>query len=106
MARNVLTDDVEAPQIETNAEGQEVVSYTAVLLMQGEHRFYTLAMPSEMLAETCVIDPRSDNPIDGFQRLLDRRRAQEIAYYIDSGFGTIPARIYRMKWRSTSSARQ
>src|SRR3954447_17840700 len=93
MARNVLTDDVESPQIETNSEGQEVVSYTAVLLTQGEHRFYTLAMPSEMLAETCVIDPRSDNPIDGFQRLLDRRRAQEIADYIDSGFGTIPGSI-------------
>lgn len=93
MARNVLTDAVETPQIETNAEGQEVVSYTAVLLTQGEHRFYTLAMPSDMLAETCVVDPRAENPIDGFQRVLDRRRAQEIADYIDHGFGTIPGSI-------------
>lgn len=93
MARNVLTDAVETPQIETNAEGQEVVSYTAVLLTQGEHRFYTLAMPSDMLAETCIVDPRAENPIDGFQRVLDRRRAQEIADYIDHGFGTIPGSI-------------
>ena len=69
------------------------VSYTAVLLSQGKHRFYTLAMRSEMLAETCVVDPRMENPIDGFQRLLDKRRTQEIADYIDKGFGTIPGSI-------------
>ena len=33
------------------------------------------------------------NPIDGFQRLFDKRRAQEIADYIDKGFGTIPGSI-------------
>jgi DGQHR domain-containing protein len=50
-------------------------------------------MPSEVLAETCVVDPRAKNPIDGFQRLLDKKRAQDIADYIDSGFGTIPSSI-------------
>lgn len=94
MARNVLTDDVEPPSTEAvHAQDNEEVSYTAVLLYQGKHRFYTLAMPSPMLAETCVVDPRIENPINGFQRLLDKRRAQEIADYIDSGFGTIPGSI-------------
>jgi DGQHR domain-containing protein len=71
----------------------EHVSYTAVLLSQGDHRFYTVAMPSDVLAETCMVDPREENPIDGFQRVLDKRRAQEIADYIDNWFGTIPGSI-------------
>ncbi len=74
-------------------QGGERVSYTASLIRQGRHRFYTLSMPSEVLAETCVVDPRRENPIDGFQRVLEKRRAKEIADYIDSGFGTIPTSI-------------
>lgn len=50
-------------------------------------------MPSEVLAKTCTVDTRLDNPIDGFQRKLDERRAEEIAKYIDSGLGTIPSSI-------------
>ena len=34
-----------------------------------------------------------ENPIDGFQRVLDKKRAQDIADYIDKGFGTIPGSI-------------
>ena len=69
------------------------VSFAAHLITQGRHRFYTLTMPSDVLAETCVVDTREENPDDGFQRALDRKRAQEIADYIDIGFGTIPCSI-------------
>jgi DGQHR domain-containing protein len=92
MARNVLGETQEAHDVVPD-NGEEVISYTAVLLTQGRHRFYTLAMPSPILAETCVVDPRIENPNDGFQRVLDKRRAQEIADYIDKGFGTIPGSI-------------
>jgi DGQHR domain-containing protein len=68
-------------------------SYAARLITQGRHRFYTLTMPSDVLAETCVVDTREGNPDDGFQRVLDHKRAQEIADYIDKGFGTIPCSI-------------
>jgi DGQHR domain-containing protein len=88
-----MTNSAEEVEHPTSAEEADEVSYTAVLLSQGKHRFYTLAMPSQMLAETCMVDPRIENPIDGFQRLLDKKRAQEIADYIDSGFGTIPGSI-------------
>lgn len=71
----------------------EAASYTAVLLTQGKHRFYTLAMPSEVLANSCLVDLRSKNPREGFQRVLDVHRAEDIAAYIDSGFGTIPSSI-------------
>lgn len=67
--------------------------YAARLITQGAHRFFTLTLPSDLLAETCVVDTREANPIDGFQRVLDEKRAQEIADYIDSGFGTIPCSI-------------
>jgi DGQHR domain-containing protein len=84
-------DDVLEDLAETEHEGR--ISYTASLITQGDHRFYTLSMPSDVLAETCFIEPRDEEPEQGFQRVLDRRRAEEIAKYIDVGFGTIPTSI-------------
>jgi DGQHR domain-containing protein len=67
--------------------------YAARLVTQGTHRFFTLTLPSDVLATTCVVDTREENALDGFQRVLDKKRAQEIADYIDTGFGTIPCSI-------------
>jgi DGQHR domain-containing protein len=50
-------------------------------------------MPSDVLAETCMVTTRVENPIDGFQRELDEKRAIEIARYIDEEEGTIPNSI-------------
>ena len=63
------------------------------LVRQGEHRFYSFTMPSDVLAESCFVINRDEDPIEGFQRELDRKRATEIANYIDSGLGTIPSSI-------------
>ncbi len=63
------------------------------LVRQGEHRFYSFTMPSDVLAETCYVINRDEDPIEGFQRELDKKRAAEIANYIDSGLGTIPSSI-------------
>jgi len=54
---------------------EKFVTDTALLVTQGKHRFYSLVLPSDVLAATCTVDPRQENPIDGFQRLLDKRRA-------------------------------
>lgn len=70
-----------------------ILSYTASLISQGRHRFYTLTIPSDVLARTCFVIDRDEDPIEGFQRLLDKDRAQQIADYIDAGFGTIPTSI-------------
>lgn len=67
--------------------------YEFSLVTQGKHRFYTLTMPSNVLAETCFVTTRDEDPKEGFQRLLDKGRAQEIARYIDEGLGTIPNSI-------------
>lgn len=72
---------------------QTDLSYTASLITQGRHRLFTLTMPTDVLTQTCTVDTRIDNPIDGFQRKLDRKRAEDIARYIDDGFGTIPCSI-------------
>lgn len=68
----------------------EVKSYTFSLITQGRYKFYSLTIPSDILGETCFVTSRFDDPLEGFQRRLDERRAQEIADYIDNGFGTIP----------------
>lgn len=63
------------------------------LVRQGDHRFYSFTMPSDVLADTCFVISRDEDPIEGFQRELDKKRAMEIANYIDSGLGTIPSSI-------------
>jgi DGQHR domain-containing protein len=63
------------------------------LVRQGDHRFYSFTMPSDILAETCFVINRDEDPIEGFQRELDKKRAAEIANYIDAGLGTIPSSI-------------
>jgi DGQHR domain-containing protein len=67
--------------------------YSVSFVTQGKHRFYTLTMPSDVLARTCFVTTRDEDPADGFQRVLDRQRAEQIAEYIDRGFGSIPNSI-------------
>ncbi len=74
-------------------EKGEFISFTASLIIQGKHRFYSLTIPSDVLARTCFVIDRDEDPIEGFQRLLDKKRAQQIADYIDAGFGTIPTSV-------------
>lgn len=76
---------------ETEEAGRS--GYAARLITQGRHRFFTLTLRSDVLAKTCMVETRLENPLEGFQRTLDPKRAQEIADYIDSGFGTIPCSI-------------
>jgi DGQHR domain-containing protein len=71
----------------------ERVRYSVSLVTQGTQRFYTLTMPTDTLARCCFATERAEDPIRGFQRVLDERRAQEIAEYMDLGFGTIPSSI-------------
>lgn len=76
-----------------STQNVERESFSAVLLTQGDHKFYQLAMPSEILAQSTFVSNREEDPKEGFQRMLDTKRAQQIADYIDSGLGTIPTSI-------------
>ncbi|MFO1249145.1 MAG: DGQHR domain-containing protein [Alphaproteobacteria bacterium] len=66
--------------------------YSVSLVQQGKNQFYTLTMPSDVLSRTCRVSTRAEDPIKGFQRELDEKRAIEIAEYVDAG-GTIPNSI-------------
>lgn len=50
-------------------------------------------MPSDVLSRCSAVSTRKEDPKLGFQRELEKKRAQEIADYIDSDFGTIPSSI-------------
>lgn len=67
--------------------------YSVSLVRQGRHAFYTLTMPSDVLARTCKVSTRKEDPRRGFQRVLDEKRAAEIARYVDEELGTIPNSI-------------
>ncbi|WP_411846478.1 DGQHR domain-containing protein [Roseibacillus persicicus] len=67
-------------------------SFSAVLVTQGERKFYTLTLDSDILASTCVASSRVEDPDEGFQRTLDRKRALSIKDYIEHG-GVIPGSI-------------
>lgn len=67
-------------------------SVTASLITQGEHKFYTLTLPIETIAACCSPNPRAEDPVAGFQRTLDEKRAEDIADYLQRG-GVIPSSI-------------
>ncbi|XYI59444.1 DGQHR domain-containing protein [Cupriavidus necator] len=50
-------------------------------------------MPTDILAAHCFVTTRHEDVQNGFQRVLDKKRAEDIARYIDSGEGTIPGSI-------------
>lgn len=79
--------------VAASIQSDDFLSYTASLITQGKHRFFSLTIPSDVLARTCFVVDRDEDPISGFQRLLDKDRAQQIADYIDAGFGTIPTSV-------------
>ncbi len=82
--------EIEAGKADLNSDR---LRYSVSLVKQGQRQFYTLTMPSEVLARTCTVTTRKEDKLQGFQRSLDEKRAQEIADYIDNELGTIPNSI-------------
>lgn len=71
----------------------ERVRYTASNVIQNKTKFYSLTMPTDVLSKCCFVSSRDEDPVAGFQRTLDEKRALEIANYIDNEQGTIPSAI-------------
>lgn len=71
----------------------EKIRYTVSNILQNKTKFYSLTMPTDVLSKCCFVSSRDEDPIMGFQRTLDEKRAMEIANYIDNEEGTIPSSI-------------
>ena len=67
--------------------------YSVALILQAGKQFYSLTMPTDVLAKCCYVTSRDKNLEQGFQRTLDKKRAQDIARYLDNQKGTIPGSI-------------
>jgi DGQHR domain-containing protein len=93
--RKTLTNTVDRRRQEgldeIPAVGEEV-RYAISLVRQGEHRFYVLSIPSNVLAACSFATTKDEDALAGFQRVLDKKRAQEIADYVDGG-GSIPSSV-------------
>lgn len=81
-----------APAHRQQKEGDRI-RYSASLILQGEKQFFSVTMPTDVLAQCCYVTTRDEDQEAGFQRVLDHKRALDIAHYIDSGAGTIPGSI-------------
>lgn len=92
-ARSARRADESRTEEADRSPREERLRYSVSLVTQGKHRFYTLTIPSDILAKTCFVTTRDEDPQAGFQRVLDKTRARQIADYIDSGLGTIPSSI-------------
>lgn len=71
----------------------ENLRFSASLIQQGSKQFYSATIPTDILARCCYVTSRDEDPVAGFQRVLDKKRAQDIANYIDEEHGTIPGSI-------------
>jgi len=76
----------------TNKNTGDRLRFSVSLVKQGGNQFYTCTLYSDVLSRTCAVSTRAEDPIKGFQRELDEKRALEIAEYVDTG-GTIPNSI-------------
>lgn len=60
---------------------------------QNKVKFYLVSMKSDILKEMCFVSRRKEEPIKGFQRLLNKKRAKSIANYLDDEKGVIPSAL-------------
>ena len=69
------------------------VAYQALQCTQNDHTFYISVMKSTDLEAMCFVSRRKDDSDKGFQRLLSKKRAKEIAKYLDNNKGVIPSAL-------------
>ena len=65
----------------------------AIECTQNKKHFYVVSMNSSDLKEMCFVSRRNEEPLKGFQRVLDKKRAKNIAAYLDDNKGVIPSAI-------------
>lgn len=79
--------------IKAKYENGTTASYPAMRLMQNKQKFYLATIPVYDIFPFAFVSSRDKNPEVGFQRMLDSRRAMDIARYLDYSKGSIPTNI-------------
>lgn len=69
------------------------VRYPAIKITQNNKEFFLTYIPSNILSKVCYVARRDEDNKKGFQRVLNERRAKDIAKYMDSNAGVIPSSI-------------
>lgn len=69
------------------------LSVQAIKCTQNNYVFYVATLNSKVLKEMCFVSRKKEEPIKGFQRLLNKKRAKDIANYLDVENGVIPSAL-------------
>lgn len=68
-------------------------SINAIECQQNGKTFLVTTISSDILKKMCFVSRKKEDPIKGFQRLLNRKRAKQIATYLDDEKGIIPSAL-------------
>lgn len=68
-------------------------SVNAIECKQNGKTFLIAAIDSDILKEMCFVSRKKEDPLKGFQRLLNEKRAKKIATYLDVEKGIIPSAL-------------
>jgi DGQHR domain-containing protein len=71
----------------------KLIRFSAIKVIQNKKEFYLSYVPSNVLSNVCYVARRDEDNKKGFQRVLNERRARDIAKYMDSNEGVIPSSI-------------
>ena len=66
-------------------------SVSAIECSQNGKKFILTTLNSKVLKEMCFVSRKKEDPLKGFQRLLNKKRARDIATYLDKENGIIPS---------------
>lgn len=66
------------------------IKLKALTCKQNNKLFYVSVMKSDVLKTMCFVSRKKEDPLKGFQRLLNEKRAKNIEAYLDGGEGVIP----------------
>lgn len=69
------------------------VRYPSLQITQNNHKFYFTTVPVSDLFPYCFVSRRKEDSIKGFQRELNKARAEDIARYLKEGTGSIPTNV-------------
>lgn len=69
------------------------ISLDAICCKQNNQLFFITCINSDVLKEMCFVSRKKEDPKKGFQRLLNNKRAKEIAKYLDNAKGIIPSAL-------------